>query len=69
MDLGDFLLQYKTKNNLSYRKFAMLIGINENSLLRIINKKVKPSGKTGMKVSRLTGISFSEVIDMRESNT
>lgn len=62
MDVGDYLLQYKTENNLSYYKLSKMSGISVRCLKSIIAKEVKPKAITCHKIAELTGIKIVELL-------
>ncbi len=69
MDLGDYLLQYKNEHNIGNQKLAETLNISKITLLRILNKEVLPNVKTCMKISKGIGLSFREIIELRDNYT
>ncbi len=69
MDLGDYLLQYKNEHNMGNQKLAQTLNISKITLLRILNKEALPNVKTCMKISKAMGISFRDIMVLRDNFT
>lgn len=62
MKACNYLLQYKTEHKLSYYKLSKILKINQRCLRNIIENNITPTAKTCRKISKLTGISFIELL-------
>ena len=67
MDLGDYLLEYKMDHNIGNQKLADTLTISKITLLKILNKQAVPNVRTCMKISKATGVSFKDIIKLRDN--
>ena len=67
-NLGDFLLLYRKKKQLTRKKFAEMIGVNTSTLWNWEQNYSTPAIRSLVKISDATGESFTTLFHLSKSH-
>lgn len=70
MDMADYIINYKKEHNIGNKRLAQQIGINERTIVSIINRRKTPLAKTCYKISLYFNVNFlgKEEVDSSKEN-